>query len=85
MTFLELAEQVLREEKRLLTASEIWTIAIERGYDKPLNSQGKTPLATLGAQMSVNAKDNPKSVFAQTDSRPKKFFLKSMAGKLDLP
>lgn len=84
MTFLELAERVLREEKRPLTASEIWTLATDKGYDKQLNSEGKTPWATLGAQIYVNAKDNPKSPFAQTDSRPKKFYLKSQASQLDL-
>lgn len=84
MTFLELAERVLSEEKRPLTTNEIWTLATEKGYDKQLNTVGKTPWATLGAQIYVNAKDNPKSPFAQTDSRPKKFYLKSQASQLDL-
>ncbi|MBV6477952.1 MAG: hypothetical protein HGGPFJEG_00697 [Ignavibacteria bacterium] len=84
MTFLELAERVLSEEKRPLTANEIWTLATEKGFDKQLNSEGKTPWATLGAQIYVNAKDNPKSPFAQTDSRPKKFYLKSQANQIDL-
>jgi hypothetical protein len=84
MTFLELAEQVLKDEKRALTATEIWTIAEAKGYDKKLNSEGKTPWATLGAQIYVNAKDNPKTLFAQTDSRPKKFYLKSQAAQIDL-
>ena len=84
MTFLELAEKVLREEKRPLTSSEVWTLATEKGYDKQLKSEGKTPWATLGAQIYVNAKDNPESHFAQTDSRPKKFYLRSQANQLDL-
>jgi hypothetical protein len=67
-----------------MTANEIWTLATEKGYDKQLNSEGKTPWATLGAQIYVNAKDSPKSPFAQTDSRPKKFYLKSQASQLDL-
>jgi len=84
MTFLELAERVLSEVKRPLTANEIWTLATERGYDKQLNSDGKTPWATLAAQIYVNAKDNPKSPFSQTDGRPKKFFLKSEVHQLEL-
>jgi len=56
MTFIELAEKVLSEEKKALTASEIWQIATTKGYDKKLNSEGKTPWATLGAQIYVNAK-----------------------------
>lgn len=67
-----------------MTANEIWTVATEKSYDKQLKSEGKTPCATLGAQIYVNAKDNPKAPFAQTDSRPKKFYLKSQAAQLDL-
>ena len=85
MTFLELAERVLREQKLPMTANEIWQVGTEKGLDKQLNSEGKTPWATLGAQIYVNAKDNPKSPFAQTDSRPKKFYLKSQAKQIDLP
>jgi len=84
MTFLELAEVILREEKKPLTSIEIWNIASKKGYDKQLNSQGKTPWSTLGAQIYVNSKDDLKSIFAKTDSRPKKFYLKSMAAQIDL-
>ena len=84
MTFLELAEKVLREEKKALTAIEIWNIASNKGYDKQLNSEGKTPWATLGAQIYVSSKDDAKSKFAKTDSRPKMFYLKSMANDIDL-
>ena len=84
MTFLELAEQVLKEETRALTANEIWSIAVQKGYDKSLNSEGKTPWATLGAQIYVNCKDNPRTVFGKTDSRPKKFYLKSMGSQINL-
>lgn len=84
MKFLELAELILKEEKKPLTANEIWNIAIKKGYEKQLNTQGKTPWATLGALMYVNCKDNPKSVFKKTDSRPKKFYLKSMERTIDL-
>ena len=54
MTFLELAEKVLKEQKKPLTANEIWKIAEDEGYTSKLNSQGKTPWATLGAQIYVN-------------------------------
>lgn len=84
MTFLELAERILREEKRPMTATEIWTLATTKGYDKQLNSEGKTPWQTMNAQIYISAKDNPKTPFAQTDSRPKKFYLKSQASQLDL-
>lgn len=84
MTFLEFAARILQEEKKALTAIEIWNIGTKKGYDKHLNSDGKTPWATLGAQIYVNSKDDKKSKFAKTDSRPKKFYLKSMASAIDL-
>ncbi len=84
MTFLELAEQILKEERKALTSNQIWTIAIQKGYDKKLNSEGKTPWATLGAQIYVNCKDNPKTIFGRSDTRPKKFYLKSMEGMINV-
>lgn len=84
MTFLELAEVVLREECRPLTSGEIWQYAALKKYTDQLNSSGKTPWATLGAQIYVNSKDNPKSIFAQTDTRPKKFYLKELGSKMNL-
>jgi len=84
MTFLELAELVIKEENKPLTSNEIWNIAVKKGYDKQLNSQGKTPWATLGALIYVNAKDNSNSIFSKTDSKPKRFYLKNMADNIEL-
>lgn len=81
MTFLELAEKVLREEEKPLTSSEIWNIGVKKGYHKELNAAGKTPWNSLCASIYVNSKDNPKSIFGKTNSRPKKFYLKSLIGK----
>lgn len=84
MTFLELAESVLREEKKPLTANEIWKIGEDKGYTAQLNSQGKTPWATLGAQIYVNERDNIQTPFAVVGKRPKRFYLKEQAGLFDL-
>lgn len=78
MTFLELAEKVLSEVKKPLPVSEIWGYAVERQYINQLGSQGKTPSATLAAQLHVSARDNEKSPFATIGSRPKKFYLKKL-------
>ncbi|MCC7430194.1 hypothetical protein IT568_05060 [bacterium] len=83
MTFLELAEKILSEKKIPLTTNEIWDLATEKGYEKQLNSIGKTPWATLSAQIYVNTRDNPKSFFSQTDTRPKKFYLKFQTNQID--
>jgi len=78
MTFLELAEQVLLEAKKPMSASEIWEYATRANWNTELSSQGKTPSATLAAQLHVSARDNSKSPFATMGSRPKRFYLKSL-------
>jgi hypothetical protein len=78
MTFLELAEKVLSEVKKPLSSSEIWRYAEAKLYINQVASQGKTPAATLGAQLYVNSRDNEKSPFATIGSRPKKFYLKKL-------
>ena len=82
ITFLQLAERVLSEVKQPLTASEIWQEAVSRGYDKLVDSRGKTPWATLGALIYVDVRDNPSSAFAPIGARPKRFILKSQVDKL---
>jgi hypothetical protein len=84
MTFLELAEQVLKDVKRPLSVSEIWDYATKTKLNIQLGSQGKTPSATLAAQLHVTARDNKKSLFATIGSRPKKFYLKTLNYSEDL-
>jgi hypothetical protein len=78
MTFLDLAEKILREVKRPMTVSQIWEYAQQKDYTSQLDSQGKTPANTLGAQLHVNAKDKKNSPFASVGSGPKRFYLKSL-------
>lgn len=77
ISFLELAEKVLREEKKPLKAFEIWEIANNKGYDKLLNSEGATPRDTLSAQIYVNSKRND-SKFIKIGTRPVLFYLKDL-------
>lgn len=77
ITFLQLAEKVLEEEKQPLTASEIWQIAVNKGNDKLVESKGKTPWASLGALIYVDVRDNPATDFVPIGTRPKRFILKS--------
>lgn len=79
MTFLQLAERVLNEAGRPMSSNEIWRYAEEKGYDEKLNSSGKTPSATLAAQLYVNARNSQKSPFGTTKTRPKQFYLKSFS------
>jgi hypothetical protein len=83
LTFLTLAERVLQLERRPLNAEEIWEAAVRHGLDKELNSSGKTPIASVGARLYVDAKQ-PESDFYKEGSRPVRFFLKSLQAKFDV-
>lgn len=79
MTFLELAEKILKEKNEPMTPEEIWKFAQEKGYDKLIATKGKTPWRTIGAQIYVDIRDNKESPFKKIDSKPRKFFLKELA------
>jgi len=78
MTFLELAEKVLLETQVPMRMAEIWEYAIQKEYDKELNSSGKTPWKTLDAQMYSSMKHDKNTPFIKTNTKPKKFYLKSV-------
>ncbi len=82
--FLQLAQKVIGEEKRPLSASEIWALACDKGYDRQLETKGKTPEASLGAMLYVDVRDNPQSLFVATATRPKRFVLRSLVDQLGI-
>jgi hypothetical protein len=76
-TFPKLIEEVLRKEKKSLSAKEIWDYALKSGITKKLNiNNGKTPWATIGRHLYVDIRDNPKTNYYQPSKRPAKFALK---------
>ena len=83
MTFHGLAEHILKQVDKPLTANEIWQLAVDQGLDEKLNSSGKTPWATLGARLYVISRDNPDSVFKTIGKRPKRFYLKDKKYTID--
>jgi hypothetical protein len=84
LTFLSLAQKVLSESSIPLSVEEIWSQAVEKGYADQLNSTGKTPSATLGAQLYVSLRDGESSPFLATGDRPKRFYLRSMTNQFNL-
>ncbi len=84
ITFLQLAEKVIKEEKKPLTANEIWKIAETKGYTSLLNSSGKTPWDTLNAQLYVNVKNINQSKFRVIGQRPKRFYLLEFENEYEL-
>jgi len=83
MTFLDLAEKVLREEQKPLTYKEIWEVAQQKGFDKDINTRGKTPWATIYSRLYVDIRDNPKTKFIKVHNGITKFFLKELWSEKD--
>jgi hypothetical protein len=73
MNFLQLAEKVIREERRPLTLVEIWEIG-----KKYKGTKGETPWITIGAQIYLDMKYNKKSIFERIDSNPIRFYLNTL-------
>ncbi|MEM7036531.1 MAG: HTH domain-containing protein [Bacteroidota bacterium] len=81
MTFLELAEAVLKESEFPLTPRDIWAKAKVNGLAEKNGTKGRTPWATVGALLYVNVRDDAASRFVKIGKRPARFGLK---GKHDL-
>ena len=79
LTFTQLAQRVLVEVKTPLTIEEIWKYAEEKNYIAELNSEGKTPKATLSARVG-----DATEIFGYTGSRPRYYYLIEMATQIDL-
>lgn len=75
-SFKMLAKDTLQKSNIPLTVEEIWEKSKMYGFQDKLNSCGKTPWRTLGAQLYVEIRDNPDSDFIQVSKRPVKFALK---------
>jgi hypothetical protein len=79
LTFIQLAQKVLAEVKTPLSIEEIWKYAEEKNYVAELNSEGKTPKATLSKVVSQDTE-----IFSHTGSRPRNYYLIGMATQIDL-
>jgi hypothetical protein len=75
--FIELAEKILIEKQKPLSAREIWEIAKNKGYDKELKTKGKTPNATLSAILILEQrKKNPAII--KVGEKPIKYNLRDL-------
>lgn len=80
-SFKMLAKDVLEKTMTPLTVEEIWDQAKVYGFDNRIETSGKTPWKTLGAQLYVDIRDNPNSDFIQVSKRPVKFSLKQQGSQ----
>jgi hypothetical protein len=81
-SFLDLAYDVLKQASKPLTYQEIWHDAEKSSIANKVNTSGKTPWQSVGAQLYVEVRDNRDSRFIKVGKRPAKFFLKERQGQL---
>jgi len=81
-TYRDLVADTLRRAGKPLNAEEIWQHACELGLDKKIRSIGKTPWATIGAQVYLSLANDPNSPFTKVGRRPVRFFLKELTGSI---
>jgi uncharacterized protein len=74
-SFLDLVTDVLKSAPKPLTYQEIWKHGVESGLATKINTTGKTPWQTLGAQLYVDVRDNPSTKYMKVGKRPAAFFL----------
>jgi len=79
-TFKEVAQQILKNQNKPLSAKEITKIAIDNNM---LTTEGKTPEATMAAHLYTDIKKNSNSVFMKVGKG--KFTLKDKKGSVDSP
>lgn len=77
LTFMDFAYQVLSETRIAMTPDEIWESEPGEKLKSMIKTSGKTPLATMGAQLYVDVKKG-NSRFAPVGSRPVRFTIKGM-------
>lgn len=81
-SFLDLAADVLKSASAPLTYQQCWEEAEAKGLTARTKTKGKTPWATMGAQLYVDARDNADTRFIKVGTRPARFFLKSRQSEL---
>lgn len=74
-TYLDLIEDVLRNEKREMTLGEIWEVAEKKGLTKKLISVGKTPVNTMNACIRKHIESSKNVKFKQTEKKPALYYL----------
>lgn len=83
-TLKDLAVKVINEEKRPLTAKEIWDIAKYKGYDKLGGFIGKEPWLLISRSINTEIKEDSNTKFISINAKPKKFFLKNLVSDKEL-
>lgn len=84
-TFWDVIEKTIEKVGTPLSAKEIWDKANELGTVGDFSTTGKTPWATIAAYCYTDINNNAEnSTVIQTSERPAQFFLRRLAGQIDL-
>lgn len=78
LTFLDLAEETLRQTGRPLSGKEIWENAAVLGIQNQCPSSGRTPWRSISAQIYVSMKEDGQSKFYKASIKPTRFGLKGV-------
>ena len=81
-SYLDLANDVLKSAPQPLTYQELWQAGVSAGLATKVQTTGKTPWQSLGAQMYVEVRDNLDSRFVKIGKRPARFFLRERQKEL---
>ena len=73
--FTDLTRDVLQQEKKPLTTKQIWNMALEKGFDKNLDTKANDKVLTLNSIIYQDVKKDI-SVFYKVSNRPIKWGLK---------
>lgn len=82
LTYLTLAQKVLSEQNKPLSAKEIWDYAEAKGYNNP-SLKNKTPHVAIGNALR-NDLINENPIVHGTEEYPQRFYLLEMANQIDL-
>ena len=86
MTYLELAEAVLRNAVTPLGYRDIWERARQMGLDRQLNAQGATPWSTLSERLNTHIRNNGENaLFVRTPGYPAQYYLAGQEINGDAP
>ncbi|MBK8855703.1 MAG: HrgA protein [Saprospiraceae bacterium] len=84
-TFWDIIERTIEKVATPLSAKEIWDNANDLGTIGDYTTTGKTPWATIAAYCYTDInKNGESSMIIQTSERPAQFFLRKLAGKIDI-
>ncbi len=83
LNFKDLAIKIIREQKKPMTAREIWETAIKKGYDKLGNFGCKAPWRAIIGAINL-AVWNDTGSFVVINSKPKRYFLMGIVSDSEL-